>query len=80
MAPRGSGAAVPLTHPDGPTRGMQLNGAQLFWMANAVAVVVEVGLLRELGFDDDTRAALLGRSQQYQNLLGQLQEHLNGVL
>ena len=35
-------------------------------MANAVAAVVEAGLLRELGFSDDAQTALLDRNQQHQ--------------
>jgi hypothetical protein len=49
-------------------------------MANAVAAVVEAGLLRELGFSDDAQTALLDRNQQHQHLLAQVQKHLSTVL
>jgi ApeA N-terminal domain 1 len=69
-----------LTHWDPSDRGKKLNGTQLYWMANAVAAVVEAGLLRELGFSDDARMALFDRNQQHQHLLAQVQSHLSAVL
>jgi hypothetical protein len=68
-----------LTHWD-PGQPIKLNGAQLFWLANAVAAVVKVCLLRELGFGENDCAALLARNSDHQHLVSQLQHHLGSVL
>jgi len=84
MGHEGARARNGLTHWDPSDRGKKLNGTQLYWMANAVAAVVEAGLLRELGFSDDAQTALLDRNQQHQHqhqhLLAQVQKHLSTVL